>query len=68
MVRNLIKEMINIDIKTKIIIDSIGIAKDTNSKINTNMYILHTFSLTKALQAIKLYLKINNTENMLSYP
>jgi len=68
MVRNLIKEMINIDIKTKIIIDSIGIAKDTNSKINTNMYILHTFSLTKALQAIKLYLKINNTENILSYP
>ena len=63
--------MINIHIKTKIIIDNkgcIGIAKDTNSKINTNMYILHTFSLTKALQAIKLYLKINNTENILSYP
>ena len=66
MVRNLIKEMINIDIKTKIIIDSIGIAKDTNSKIDTNIF--HTFSLTKALQIIKLYLKINNTENMLSYP
>jgi len=61
--------MINIDIKAKIIIDNkgcIGIAKDTNSKIDTNIF--HTFSLTKALQIIKLYLKINNTENMLSYP